>query len=225
VNLRLSLIITAVVILAMAALSLAAASVLPATVPLRFNAHGAATAYGSAALPLALMPVAALLVSAVFAGFTRIEPRRDHLASSGTAYATRWVCAVAAIAIVHIWIVDTLVTTAHGANPIDPTRLVFALVGITIAAVGSQLAKVQSNFTIGIRTPWTLSSDQVWERTHRLGRLPVMLAGFAILFAAIAAPTAILLKFTMAVVFVTVAGLVLLSYLLWRGGNGRRLET
>jgi hypothetical protein len=50
-----------------------------------------------------------------------------------------------------------------------------------------------------------------------------MMAGFAILFAAIAAPTAMLLKLTVAVVLVVAAGLILLSYLLWRGGNGRRM--
>ena len=46
-NIRRPLIVSAIIILAMAALSLAAAAVLPASVPLRFNAHGVATAYGS----------------------------------------------------------------------------------------------------------------------------------------------------------------------------------
>jgi uncharacterized membrane protein len=220
---RFPLIVTAILILVMAAISLAAAAILPATVPLRFDAHGVATSYGSAALPLAVMPLAALVVSAVFAGLTRIEPRRDNLAASRAAYATRWIGAVAVIAIVHAWIVYTLLTTARGSAPVDPTRLVFALVGATIAIAGSQLAKLRSNFMIGIRTPWTLSSDQVWERTHRLARVPVMLAGLTILLAAFAAPVALLFKLTMTVVIVLAAGLIVLSYVLWRRGNGHRL--
>ena len=64
---------------AMACLSLAAAAVLPASVPLRFNAHGVATAYGSPLPPLALMPLAALVLSAIFAGLARAEPRRENL--------------------------------------------------------------------------------------------------------------------------------------------------
>ena len=80
----------------------------------------------------------------------------------------------------HLWIVDTLISTVHGAAPIDPTPFVFVLVGATIALAGGQLDKLRSNFTIGIRTPWTLASDQVWDRTHRLARWPVMLTGLAI---------------------------------------------
>jgi uncharacterized membrane protein len=165
---RRPLIVSALIIVAMAALSLAAAAALPATVPLRFNAHGVATAYGSPLAPLAIMPLAAVVLSAIFAGLARAEPRRENLILSRLPYATRWIGGVVIVAIVHLWIVYTLVTTVRGAAPIDPTRLVFVLVGATIAIAGGQLGRLRSNFMIGIRTPWTLASDQVWDRTHRL---------------------------------------------------------
>lgn len=131
---------------------------------------------------------------------------------------------IAILALVHIWIVYTLITSARGALPLDPARLVFALVGAMIAVAGSQLNKVRSNFMIGIRTPWTLANDQVWERTHRLGRWPVILSGLVILTAALAAPSpSILLTITLTVVIMVAAGLILLSYVLWRGGDGHRM--
>ena len=222
-NIRRPLIISALIILAMAALSLAAAAALPASVPLRFNAHGVATAYGSPLAPLAVMPLAALVVSAIFAGLARAEPRRENLVLSRLPYATRWIGGVVIVAIVHLWIVYTLVTTVRGAAPIDPTRLVFVLVGAMITIAGGQLGRLRSNFMIGIRTPWTLASDQVWQRTHRLARWPAMLAGLVIVLAALAAPEAILLKLTLAIVLVVGAGLVLLSYLLWRRRDAQGL--
>jgi uncharacterized membrane protein len=222
-TIRRPIIISAVLIFAMACLSLAAAIVLPGTVPLRFNAHGVPTSYGSPYPPLALMPLAAVVLSAIFVALARGEPRRQNLVHSMLAYATRWIGAIAILALVHIWIVYTLVTSARGALPLDPTRLVFALAGAMIAVAGSQLNKVRSNFMIGIRTPWTLANDQVWERTHRLARWPVILAGLAIFIAALVAPAAILLKLSMAVVIVVAAGLILLSYVLWRGSDGHRL--
>ena len=94
-----------------------------------------------------------------------------------------------------------------------------------IALAGGQLDKLRSNFMIGIRTPWTLADDQVWDRTHRLARWPVMLTGLAIVLAALVAPEAILLKFTIAIVLVLGAGLVLLSYLLWRRSDAQRLRS
>ena len=165
------------------------------------------------------------MLSAIFAGLARAEPRRENLIVSRLPYATRWIGAVVIVAIVHLWIVYTLVTTVRGAGPIDPTPLVFILVGAMIALAGGQLGKLRPNFMIGIRTPWTLADDQVWERTHRLARWPVMLAGLAIVLAALAAPEAILLKLTIAILLVLGAGLVLLSYLLWRRGDARRLRS
>jgi hypothetical protein len=133
------------------------------------------------------MPLATLILSAIFAGLARAEPRRENLILSRLPYATNWIGAVVIVAIVHLWIVYTLVTTVRGAAPIDPTRLVFVLVGAMIAIAGGQLGKLRSNFMMGIRTPWTLASDQVWDRTHRLARWPAMLVGFAIVLAALAA--------------------------------------
>ena len=223
-SIRRPLIVSALIIVAMVALSLAVAATLPASVPLRFNAHGLATAYGSPLPPLAVMPLAALVLSAIFAGLARAEPRRENLILSRLPYATRWIGGVVIVAIAHLWIVYTLVTTVRGAAPIDPTPLVFILVGAMIAIAGGQLGRLRSNFVIGIRTPWTLASDQVWDRTHRLARWPAMLAGLAIVLAALAAPKAILLEFTLALVLALGAGLVLLSYVLWRR-DGARLRS
>lgn len=43
--------------------------------------------------------------------------------------------------------------------------------------VGIMLGKVKRNWFIGIRTPWTLSSDTVWEETHRLGGILFKISG------------------------------------------------
>jgi uncharacterized membrane protein len=222
-NLRRPLIVSAILIIAMAGLSLAAARLLPVTVPLSFDAHGVATAYGRPYLPLAIMPLVALMLTAVFAALARGEPRRENLAASAVPYGTRWIGALALIAVVHGWIVYTLITTTRGTLPLDPTRLVFVLVGAMIAVVGSQLARVRSNFMIGIRTPWTLADDQVWQRTHRLARWPVMVVGVLIVAAAVGAPSpSILLTLTLSLVFALAVVVTLASYLLWRGGGEAR---
>lgn len=51
----------------------------------------------------------------------------------------------------------------------DITRWLVGGSLLAIALLGNVLGKVQRNFWIGIRTPWTLASDTVWIRTHRLG--------------------------------------------------------
>ncbi len=49
--------------------------------------------------------------------------------------------------------------------------------GLLFIFIGSMLRKAKRNFFIGIRTPWTLSSDTVWEKTHRLGAVLFMASG------------------------------------------------
>jgi uncharacterized membrane protein len=54
--------------------------------------------------------------------------------------------------------------------------------GVLFIGVGYMLRKAKRNFFIGIRTPWTLSSDRVWDKTHQLGSILFMAAGvFAII--------------------------------------------
>jgi uncharacterized membrane protein len=222
-NIRRPLIVSAGLILVMAGLSLAAAVVLPASVPLRFDARGIPTVYGSPIMPLVVMPIAGIIISAIFVALAHIEPRRDNLTASRVPYAARWIAAVSVMTVIHLWIVYTLDTTVHGAAPVDPERLVIALAGVVIAIAGSQLTKLHSNFTIGIRTRWTLSDDGVWQRTHRLARIPVMLTGAAIFVAALMASKAILFGTVMAIVIVSGVALALLSYVLWHRSDANGL--
>jgi uncharacterized membrane protein len=87
--------------------------------------------------------------------------------------------------------------------------------GLLFILVGWMLRSAKRNFFIGIRTPWTLSSDEVWDKTHRLGSLLFMISGlFAILAAFFGGPSAFLLMFiplTASSLF-----LVVYSYVLYR---------
>jgi len=49
--------------------------------------------------------------------------------------------------------------------------------GILFIFIGTMLRQAKRNFFIGIRTPWTLSSDSVWDKTHQLGSILFMISG------------------------------------------------
>ena len=50
-------------------------------------------------------------------------------------------------------------------------------IGLLFIFVGYMMRQAKRNFFIGIRTPWTLSSDTVWNETHRLGAVLFMISG------------------------------------------------
>ncbi len=89
------------------------------------------------------------------------------------------------------------------------------LMGLLFIFIGYMLRKAKRNFFIGIRTPWTLSSDFVWDKTHQLGSVLFMASGaLTILGGLIGGMTAFWLM------FVPLIGsslfLVIYSYVLYR---------
>jgi uncharacterized membrane protein len=54
--------------------------------------------------------------------------------------------------------------------------------------MGNFLGKVRKNFFLGIRTPWTLASDEVWAKTHRLGGWCFVIAGVLVALSAVLVP-------------------------------------
>jgi uncharacterized membrane protein len=61
----------------------------------------------------------------------------------------------------------------------DMGRWLTAGIVVLLGALGNLMGKVRRNLYVGIRTPWTIASDHVWERTHRLGAW-LMVAGSAV---------------------------------------------
>jgi len=87
--------------------------------------------------------------------------------------------------------------------------------GLLFMFVGYLLRKAKRNFFIGIRTPWTLSSDTVWDKTHQLGSILFFACGaLALMGSLFGGVTAFLL------IFIPLMGstlfLVVYSYVLYR---------
>lgn len=106
-----------------------------------------------------------------------------------------------------------LLGNAIGA-PVSIRRVMPVALGFLFIVVGNYLSRVQPNWFLGIRTPWTLSSDTVWRKTHRLGGRVFVIAGVLFMASALvprardAVPLAV-------VIIVLVMTPVLYSLYLW----------
>jgi len=92
-------------------------------------------------------------------------------------------------------------------------------VGLLFLILGNYMGKVRKNFFIGTRTPWTLASDEVWARTHRLGGWVFMLSGILLMGAAFL--PGMMIPLVVAVVIAAFAPVVY-SYVLYRRLEGFR---
>ncbi len=88
-------------------------------------------------------------------------------------------------------------------------------VGILFLLIGNYMPRIQPNWFMGIRTPWTLSNDRVWRESHRFGGRMFMLGGLAMLFAPLL-PTTWAFIPIIVVVLVCAVGPIAYSYWLFR---------
>ena len=58
---------------------------------------------------------------------------------------------------------------------------VSALIGVFFIVLGNYMPKLQQNYTVGIKLPWTLNSTENWNRTHRLGGKLYIVMGIAMI--------------------------------------------
>ncbi len=94
---------------------------------------------------------------------------------------------------------------------------IFVALGILFAVIGNLLGKVTRNFFVGIRTPWTLASEEVWLRTHRLAGKLFVAAG---LLMAASAFVGLPLWSTIGVLVVASLVPVVYSYVIYRRIEG-----
>ncbi|MEH7443216.1 SdpI family protein [Bacillus sp. JJ1122] len=95
------------------------------------------------------------------------------------------------------------------------------VVGIIFMVLGNYMPQIRSNFFIGIRNPWTLSSDEVWKKTHRAAS-KIFFFGGLVMIAATFVPAFWKETVFFAVIAITVITPYLYSYLLYRKSGADR---
>ena len=114
-------------------------------------------------------------LSILFYFLPALEPRREGLERSQGLYLWGWVAILLIGAIIEL----AVVSAALG-WPLETGRLIVAGSGAMLVLIGNQLGKSRSMYLIGMRTPWTLASEEVWIRTHRLAGKLMVAAGLVV---------------------------------------------
>ena len=87
--------------------------------------------------------------------------------------------------------------------------------GLIFIFSGLLMRKAKRNFFIGIRTPWTLSSDNVWDQTHRVGSWLFIASGI-LAFAGMLVPGPTAFMFVLIPVIASAIFLIIYSYILYQ---------
>jgi uncharacterized membrane protein len=182
----------------------------PDRLPVHWGVSGEPDRFGSRLEALWLIPAVMAGVWVLMRVMPRVDPRRANYARMQSTYDFM----VNAILTVMLAFHSITVATALGYDvPIH--RVVPVVLGLFLIALGNVLPRARSNWTFGVRTPWTLSSDRVWARTHRVAGYLIAAAGAVTLFSA-TLPGAWPVIAAMTSIGLAAVGAVIYSYLIWK---------
>ncbi len=188
-----------------------------AQIPIHWGPSGAVDGYGPKWLGLLVLPAVALGLAALLAFIPNIEPRRENLARSGTAYVAICLAALGFLGAIHV----VAVIAALGGD-VDMTAVALIGAGVLFVVIGNFLGKTRSNWFLGIRTPWTLSSDLAWTRTHRVGGWLFLALGLVTVVTTIVIGAEIAIWVMLAMLAIGVVFLFGYSYFVWRDDPARQ---
>ena len=183
---------------------------LPDPMPAHWNAAGEIDGYMSKFWGVFLVPVITIVLVPLFLVIPNIDPLKANIAKFRGVF--NWFIV---IFVAYMLFIYALTLAAALGIQFNMTVMLLPVIGLLFIGAGYMMSKAKRNFFIGIRTPWTLSSDRVWNETHRLGSTLFIACGvLAILgsfFGGMAAFWLMLVPLIVSSVF-----LVVYSYVLYR---------
>ncbi|MGH7625445.1 MAG: SdpI family protein [Gemmatimonadaceae bacterium] len=184
---------------------------LPATIATHWGINGEPNGYSSRPVGAFILPVMGLAIWGLMRGLPLVDPRRANYAKFQGTYDLVINLVVTLLVVVHI----TMLGRALGWPVPAALRTSALIIGGVTLILGNVLPRARSNWWFGIRTPWTLSSETVWTRTHRLGGYLFTAAGLITLLSALLPPQD---SFILLIVSVGAASLASMaySYFAWR---------
>lgn len=182
------------------AASVAVYAQLPDQMATHWNAAGEPNGYMEKQFGAFLAPAVALGLLGVFALVPRIDPLGENVEAFREQYNRFVVVMTGFLVVVHL-----VVLAPNLGYDLPVTLTVAPAIGGLFYFVGVLLEHAERNWFVGVRTPWTLSSDEVWDRTHALAAPLFKLSGVVAALGVFAGEYAVYLLVGPAVVTALVA--------------------
>ena len=129
-----------------------------------WNASGQPDGYMGKFGGLFLMPIITLAMYLLFIIMPKIDPLKKNIEKFRV-----WFDSFMLIFILFFYYIYSLTIIYNFGVEFDMTKAILPAMGVLFFFIGYVLEHAKRNWFIGIRTPWTLSNDAVWDKTHVLG--------------------------------------------------------
>lgn len=187
---------------------------LPDPMPTHWNAAGQANEATAKVIGAPLIAAIPLFIFIIFKLIPLVSPRGFRTESFASVLNILMM-----VSVIFGCVIGFGVIRAGLDESMNVTTYVLIAVGFLLVVLGNFLGKVRKNFFLGIRTPWTLASDEVWAKTHRLGGWCFVVAGIIMTTMGLIAPPN-LMNWVIPVVVLIAVIPVVYSFIIYRKVEG-----
>jgi len=152
---------------------------LPATMPIHWGANGEADGFATKINAMILTVGIMVLIYFIIAFVPRIDPRKENYKYFSKTYNI----VLNAVLLLFFFVNMSTILQGLGYN-VPMAYIAPIMAGLVFIIIGNYLQRVRSNYFMGIRTPWTLSNETVWKKTHRLSGKIFFIGGMLIFISA-----------------------------------------
>ena len=182
---------------------------MPDRMATHWNAQGVVNGYSGRLSGLLLIPAIMLGIQIFFMVIPHIDPMKENI----NAFKRQFDGFTLLIALFLAYLLGVVVVWNGGVR-FSMSGMMAPAFGLLFYGIGALLKGIKRNWFIGIRTPWTLSSDEVWDRTHEMGSTVFKIVGALAVLGAVFPAHMIL--FMLGPVIVGSLGIVVYSYMIFR---------
>ncbi len=182
---------------------------LPARIVTHWNFAGQPDGWGSGPMQAIFFPLMIIGLYIMFLLIPYLDPKKERYEQFNRVYHIFKNIILALMVIIYF----LMCFNGLGYN-LPVGIIVPILIGILFIVMGNYMAKLKRNWFVGIRTPWTLSSEEVWNKTHRFGGKMFILAGF-LMIAEVVLPNSWKLAVFIAAMVVLLFGTMGYSYIVY----------
>lgn len=152
---------------------------LPPVMQVHFGLNGRPNGFMGSLEGAFILPFITLIILLIFTAIPHIDPLKANIQKFRTQYDIFVALLIAFFAATQVLLI------AHNlGSSTNPLYIILPAAGILIFYAGFMLPQTKRNWFIGIRTPWTISSDYVWEKTHKLGGTLFKILGVLVILTA-----------------------------------------
>ena len=151
---------------------------LPDTIATHWDATGAVNGTSSKFIGIIVYPGILLAINLLIQPIMRMDPKYANMGEK-IKLCVQWI-------IPAVSVVCSGTTLSHALGISIPVQVIAPMLcGLIFIVVGNYLPKTQQSYMLGIRLPWTLHSEDNWEKTHRIAGYVWMICGFCMIIASL----------------------------------------